>query len=183
MSPKKRSPKKSNYPMENSPSKTVKMRKTQKNFKRDGDKLMNTMNGSFNISQDSIMKVTNYGYKNYALGTKYHIVKTTTNRSCDYKGNFEVVPNVPSNDTGEHIQTIEFDKSPDRHLERSNNFNSSMNRRKKFVHNMRLKMSKYSNFKGGLTSLLSTQTEMPAIMKKHVPTVKIGKLTSREELW
>lgn len=79
---------------------------------------MRTLNEGFNISQGNIEK-KKYGYKNYALGKEYHIVKTNKDNSCDYKSNFEIIPNYTRSEGESHIQTTEFEKSTKRRLERS----------------------------------------------------------------
>ena len=92
-------------------------------------------------------------------------MKTSKNNSCDQKGNFEIVPNKEFiniyrffNNVGsqaeKHIQTREFEKSPRRGLERSLNFHSPFNRKKKIARMLRMKISKNSNPKGGEYILL-----------------------------
>ena len=111
------------------------------------------MSSNLNMSQGNTkMK---YGYKHYALGDEYHIVKTKKNNSCDCKGNFEIVPNHMGIQTEQHIQTREFEKSPQRGLERSSNFRSSLNR-KKINRILKMKISKNSNHKDCKHNLLLT---------------------------
>ena len=152
ISPKKfKTPSKMNKTLGGSPPKTVKLRKTIKHFRKSDMKsrLSNTINGSFNLSQKSLQRKSHYGYKNYALGSEYHVVSTKNDKSYDQKGNFEIVPNIVNKLIESHIPSVEFDKSSAKKLANVSNFHSSMNRRKNIIGNYRMKVSKYGNFKGG----------------------------------
>jgi hypothetical protein len=80
-----------------------------------------------------------YSYEHYALGSKYHIVKNSKNLSVDFKGNFEIVPNILGNESN-HIQSVEFKKQPERKVTQP--LYSTMIKRRTLTGNFKLKMAR-----------------------------------------
>ncbi|CAI2361997.1 unnamed protein product [Moneuplotes crassus] len=192
---------KTNFALD-SPEKNSNLRKTisqikkaNSQMKNNASRLSNTLNGSFNLSTESLIR-RKYGYKSYALGDEYHIVKNNKNQSLtsakglkfnhsvEKRGNFEIIPNISKPFEGHnHVQSINFHRSPDRNLDKKIHFKSTMSKKKKLREILKNRTTKISPFKGTFGSMILSQTEVPEVMKKHVPSFQIGKQTSRKELW
>ena len=110
------------------------------NDKHSQSKYTTTHYDGLNDLKHKVRKVDrDYAYEHYALGSKYHIVKNPKNLSVDFKGNFEIVPNVLGNDST-HIQSVEFQKQPERKVTQP--LYSTMLKRRTLTGTFRLKMGR-----------------------------------------
>lgn len=144
-----------------SPAKTLRLGKLNKNrinITGESARFANTSYNGFDIGGKILKKHKLYGYDNYTLGSKYHIVKNPKNYSVDYKGHFEIVPNEVK--TEEHVQTVDFCRFPNRNLMKPMKNYQVSSQRKSHYAGFNIRLSRLSKKPKGRNLQLSVYREI-----------------------